>query len=73
VSKKSVVGEPTISRKRKAAQSQKIGPTSIQKDKKEDSELGDNVHEAIMEVSLEPSSQVEKTPDLNLQNKRKFA
>jgi hypothetical protein len=42
VTEKSVVGEPTTSRKRKATQSQKISPTSIQKDKrqKEDSELG---------------------------------
>jgi hypothetical protein len=26
-----------------------------------------------MEVSLEPASQVEKTPDLNIQNKKKSA
>jgi ribosomal protein S8E len=42
VTKKFVVGEPTTSRKRKSTQSQKISPTSIQKDKiqKKDSELG---------------------------------
>jgi hypothetical protein len=75
VTKKSVVGEPTTSRKRKATQYQKMSPTLIQKDKrqKEDSNLGglsDNVPEATMEVSLEPTNQVEKTPDLNLQCKK---
>jgi hypothetical protein len=76
VIEKFVIGESTTSRKRKATQSQKMSPTSIQKDKrqKEDSELGgglDSVPEETMEVSLEPASQVEKTPDLNLQRKKK--
>jgi len=78
VTEKSIVWEPTTSRKRKAIQPQKISPTSIQKDKrqKEDSEIGgrsDNTPEEIMEVSLEPASQVEKTPDLNIQKKKKFS
>jgi hypothetical protein len=51
-------------------------PTSIQKDKrqKEDSKLGVqsySVPKETMEVSLEPSIQVEKTLDLNLQRKKR--
>ena len=78
MTEKSVEREPTTSRKRKATQSQEISTTSIQKGKiqEEDSELegqSDSIPEAIMEVPLEPASQVEKTPNLNIQNKKKFA
>jgi hypothetical protein len=75
VTKKSVVREPTISRKRKATQSKKISPTSIQKEKrkKKDYELGGrsySIPEAIIVLSSEPSIQVANTPELNIQNKK---
>jgi hypothetical protein len=46
------------------------------KRRKEDSESrgqSKRVPEIVMEMSLEPTSQIEKTPDLKLQSKKKFA
>jgi hypothetical protein len=74
---KSVVGEPTTSRKKKASQSQKISPTLIPKakrQKRKDSELGersDSAPEETIELSPEPTNKLEKTHDLNIQSKKK--
>jgi hypothetical protein len=78
VTEKSVVGEPVISRKKTATQFQRVSPTSVQRSKrrKEGSEPGgqsDSIPETIVEMSSEPSSQIEKTPDFHLQSKKKSA
>jgi hypothetical protein len=73
-----VVGEPVISRKKKATQFQRVSSTSVQRGKrrKEGSKpcgQSDSVPKTIMEMPSELANQIEKTPDFQLQRKKKFA
>jgi hypothetical protein len=76
VTKKFVMGDIVISRKKIATQFQRVSSTSVQRGKrqKEGSKpCGqlDNVPKTIMEMPSKPASQIEKTPDFQLQSKKK--
>ena len=75
VTEKFFIGEPAISRKRTATQFQRVSPTLVQRGKrrKQGLEPGGqllSIPKKIVEMSLEPSSQIEKTPDFHLQSNK---
>jgi hypothetical protein len=75
VTEKFVMGESVISRKKIATQFQRVSFTSIQRGERQKEGLepcgqSNNVPKKIMEVPSEPASQIEKTPDFQLQRKK---
>jgi hypothetical protein len=74
---KSVMEEPTASKKKKTSQSQKTSPTLIPKTKRKQrkdsgqGECSDSAPEETIELSPEPVSKLEKAHELNIQSRKK--